>query len=157
MWLQIVYKDDSNYNKSNSCRLTIRVNTEGWRTDTNQIRQILSCKLLVNHHLYTILDSQMCDNLYDLRIVYDRLYYIRWWQICTFLSFFTGLIYKSILVTETRVARVQVVHLNTKVASWLYCRRTDVTSDYVWIGSNFATDSLVAEFSEQVAHLNSVF
>ncbi len=55
------------------------------------------------------------------------------------------LIYTSVLVAATRVASVQVVHLNIKVASWLHSCRTKMTGDYVWIGSNLAIDLLDAE------------
>ncbi len=49
------------------------------------------------------------------------------------------LIYTSVLVAATRVASIQVVHLNMKVP------RTEATSDYVSISSNVVTDLLVAE------------
>ncbi len=39
--------------------------------------------------------------------------------------------YTSFLVAVTRVASIQVVHLNMKVVRWLHSRRTEATSDYV--------------------------
>ncbi len=53
-WLKIVYRDDSNYDKSNLCSLTIQVNTDKDGEPT-QIRftKFWVCKSLVNRHIYT--------------------------------------------------------------------------------------------------------
>ncbi len=50
----------------------------GWRTDANQIRQILSLQITHESQLYTICDLQICG---DLRIIYSQLIHYSWWLV----------------------------------------------------------------------------
>ncbi len=60
-------RDNSNYDKLNSCPLTIHVNTDKM---INRRESDSPNSEFANHHPYTIRDLQICD---DLRIVYSRL------------------------------------------------------------------------------------
>ncbi len=70
MWLWIVYRDDSNFDKSSSCPLTIRINTD--RMANRRISDSPNSEF-ANHHLHTILDCKFVVLRDDSQIVYSWL------------------------------------------------------------------------------------
>ncbi len=75
MWLRIVYKDDSNFDKSSSCNLMIRVNTDRM---VNRFESDSSNSEFANHWRITIYTLFVIRKFVvirdDLRIVYSWLF-----------------------------------------------------------------------------------